>query len=420
LTQHKRFYPELESLRGVAAVLVLGLHVILATMVLGLEHPAPGMVERLGLPSALFAGISLMIFNGRSAVIMFFVLSGFVMSVGFDTAKALDLRTYAAFLIKRLFRLMPAIWAAVLFAVALGYFGRGQPFNLTQIVSFLLLTDLSADPVLWSLVVELAMCLIYPLMLVATRQIGTGPQVIVLCGLLWFTRWYPDAAVVHYGITFYTLPLLPFYLGLVVPTVGRALIELLSGFSVALVPVAVLFFIAPELISYYNDFHPGAITPWAIGFVLPLLVPLGCFYIIAWLIYSPTCATRDLLLRPEFLFLGRTSYSIYLFHAPLAAWAMGYTAGIASPILRLVLGIIMIVPATLAISALCYRYIERPFTRWGRALADAIASRRLSETVIRPVVESIAARHAQRAGANPPARELKGDTAAPSLLLPIK
>jgi peptidoglycan/LPS O-acetylase OafA/YrhL len=410
----------LESLRGVAAVLVLGLHVILSTMVLGLDHPAQGMIERLGLPSALFAGISLVIFDGRSAVIMFFVLSGFVMSIGFDAAKALDLRTYAAFLVKRFFRLMPAIWAALLFAVALDYFGRGQSYSWQQITNFFLLIELTPDPVLWTLVLELAICLIYPLMLAATRQLGTGPQFIVLCGLIWFTRWYPDAAVVHYGITFYTMPLLPFYLGLIVPTVGRAMIELLSGFGVALAPVAVLFFLAPELIAYYNDFYPGAVTPYVIGFVYPILVPLGCFYIIAWLIYSPTCATRDLLLRPQFLFLGRTSYSIYLFHAPLAAMAMVYTAGIASPILRLAIGIIMIVPATLVISALSYRYIERPFMRWGRALADAIASRRLTESVVRPVAETIAARLARRAGANPPEHEPKGDTTAPSLLLPVK
>jgi peptidoglycan/LPS O-acetylase OafA/YrhL len=97
-----------------------------------------------------------------------------------------------------------------------------------------------------------------------------------------------------------------------------------------------------------------------------------------------------------------------------------YTAGIASPILRLAIGIIMIVPATLVISALSYRYIERPFMRWGRALADAIASRRLTESVVRPVAETIAARLARRAGANPPEHEPKGDTTAPSLLLPVK
>jgi peptidoglycan/LPS O-acetylase OafA/YrhL len=292
---------------------------------------------------------------------------------------------------------------------------------LQQIVNYLLLTDLGADPVLWSLVVELAMCLIYPLMLVATRQLGTGPQIIVLCGMLWFTRWYPDAAVVRYGQTFYTLPLLPFYLGLIVPTVGRAMMGLLSGFGVALVPVAVLFFIAPELIAYCNDLYPGTVTPYWIGFVLPILVPVGCFYIIAWLIYSRTCAARDLLLRPEFLFLGRTSYSIYLYHLPIAAMVAVYLGGIASPMLRLVVGTIMIVPATLVISALSYRYVERPFMRWGRALADGIATRPAAEAMAaRPLAEMMTARPAALAAAGLAEPELKDSPAQPSLLVPIK
>jgi peptidoglycan/LPS O-acetylase OafA/YrhL len=343
------------------------------------------------------------------------------MSIGFDAAKALDLRAYTTFLVKRLFRLMPAIWAVVLFSVALGHFSLGASYSLEQIVNFLLLTNLAADPVLWTVVVELAMCLIYPLMLAATHQLGTGPQVVVLCGLMWFTRWYPDAAVVHYGQTFYTLPLMPFYLGLIVPTVGRAMMELLSGFEIALVPFAVLFFAAPELISYYNDFYPGAITPYSIGFVLPVLVPLSCFYIIAWLIYSPTCTVRDVLLRPEFLFLGRTSYSIYLYHVPIVLAASVYFADVASPFLRLAIGIILIVPTTLAMSALSYRYIERPFTRWGRALSETIAARAPAESIAaHPLPKTIVARLAKRTDADAAKLEPKGSTAQPSLLVPIK
>lgn len=62
------------------------------------------------------------------------------------------------------------------------------------------------------------------------------------------------------------------------------------------------------------------------------------------------------------LYLGAASYSLYLFHpmiAPLAPEALQF-AGVGNPVLSVVSSIVL----SLAVSALIYRWIEKPVTRW--------------------------------------------------------
>jgi peptidoglycan/LPS O-acetylase OafA/YrhL len=106
----------------------------------------------------LIGAFGMGIFNGRAAVQLFFILSGYLMGVNFDTRERLLLTTYVAFLIRRFFRLVPAIWAAVVVSVALQYLIAGKTFSPREIVRFALLLDLSFDGVLWSLVYEIAVC----------------------------------------------------------------------------------------------------------------------------------------------------------------------------------------------------------------------------------------------------------------------
>src|SRR4051812_39751518 len=103
-------------MRGVAAMAVLILHVLLNVAVQGADYPAHAMLERLGQGYFAAAELAVTLSNGRAAVVLFFVLSGFVMGLSLDHAHPLNLRLYAAFLVKRLFRLMPAIWIAIAFA----------------------------------------------------------------------------------------------------------------------------------------------------------------------------------------------------------------------------------------------------------------------------------------------------------------
>lgn len=105
----------------------------------------------------MLAGLYKNLFNGQAAVIVFFVISGFCVHVpqrgrgGFDPV---------AHLLRRSFRLVPPMLAAMLAARALG------------------VASAEFDGVLWTLYAELVFYALYPVLLVAARRHGWGPLVI--------------------------------------------------------------------------------------------------------------------------------------------------------------------------------------------------------------------------------------------------
>jgi peptidoglycan/LPS O-acetylase OafA/YrhL len=101
----------LESLRGLAALIVVFTHIAVAfypSMIFGFSSVvAHSRFEQLVAQSPLNIFVS-----GRFAVICFFVLSGFVLAFGYYTKK-IDLITAA---IKRYFRLAPIVLASIIFS----------------------------------------------------------------------------------------------------------------------------------------------------------------------------------------------------------------------------------------------------------------------------------------------------------------
>ena len=47
-----------------------------------------------------------------------------------------------------------------------------------------------------------------------------------------------------------------------------------------------------------------------------LAVPLGCWYLISWILYGRSRIAREFLTTRPLRFLGRVSYSLYLLHPP--------------------------------------------------------------------------------------------------------
>lgn len=184
---------------------------------------------------------------------LFFVLSGFVLSIGFDETKRLDGGTYTRFLVRRAFRLFPALWATVVLSVLVGYFLAGQHYSLRSITSYFLLIDLSFAPPTWTLVYEIAVCIIYPFMFFAIRQQTVAMQTVALVGVSWFLRNWP--VVIHYGQVQGELPLVAFFLGICTPTVGHEIILRLRHCRGVLAVLAVALIFAPESLRWYADFH---------------------------------------------------------------------------------------------------------------------------------------------------------------------
>jgi exopolysaccharide production protein ExoZ len=148
------FLPRIESLRGIAALTVVGRHVSDQSSAL----PPNGRFDDHA--SQLIAAFS----NGTGAVVTFFVLSGFVL------ARSLDRNSDPVrFFRNRLFRLFPAAIAVVALLTVLHWqfglsVGYAASFDPLDVILNLLMIRSDINGVMWSMTVE---CAATPLILLS-------------------------------------------------------------------------------------------------------------------------------------------------------------------------------------------------------------------------------------------------------------
>ncbi len=108
----KKRLDELEGLRGIAAVMVAVHHFLLVFYVVMFLGPMPGRAQNAGFEDSLYGHPLAVFISGTFAVAIFFVLSGFVLSIGFFKTKKLEIvKKLAA---RRYLRLMLPALASVL------------------------------------------------------------------------------------------------------------------------------------------------------------------------------------------------------------------------------------------------------------------------------------------------------------------
>ena len=210
------FLPRLESLRGVAALTVVGYHVY-------------GQLSG-GLLYGWFDGLALKavsaVSNGFGAVVTFFVLSGFVL------ARSLDGNPDPVrFFRNRVFRLFPAAMAVVALLTALHwkfglFIGYEAGFDPLDVILNLLMIRSDINGVMWSLTVE---CVATPLILLSVwllRKQGERPLWILITVLLALSSWGP---YVHLLGGFANLaPLYAFVVGVLLHFRGARITSLVS------------------------------------------------------------------------------------------------------------------------------------------------------------------------------------------------
>ncbi len=372
-------YPELDALRGIAALVVVAFHCWM-TVPWPVHHLAQSL--RLGLASAadpmLWFKLSPLriITAGPASVGLFFTLSGFVLSLPWARGRP---EPYAQFLVKRVCRLYLPFAAAIGFAVVAAAVSDTTPiaslsawFNAswTEPLSWPLLGShlamkgtqaaMSLDNVMWSLVHEARISLVFPLLVLATmavpiRMLGISGIIFALLSLplplgwittelagpgeLWGVATVLDT--LRYGIYFVTGILLALHLNPVLRTVR----SLPSSARLGCWVLAIVLLLSPTG-SYSN-------APWALGAAL----------VIALTMSSPRA--RELLTVGALRWLGRVSYSLYLVHVPilLAIVHLGYG--------KIGLGWLLAVSfvAALLAAELFNRGIERPSQGLGRLIA---------------------------------------------------
>lgn len=368
------FSPELESTRGIAALLVAGFHVCQAKAFINgnpetlfeIGTKSPDIVTQW---SVSFLKI---LFTGQGAVTFFFVLSGYVLFLSLERADN-RARDGIAFAVRRFFRIYPAAAGTVLF-MTLVYFTTGlgldpPSFDLAPVVRNLLLLSVSIDGVMWTLQVEfLAVPLIFLVYLMGRRfgPVAIYTAAIVLSIMIYWRPWYtllalpsgPPRAAFMYAFIY---GMAAFDLSKRLRTVSWRMTAF--GLGVA----TPLFFAAPFLSYRYGD-----------------LIQAGCAAtIIVGLVSRNKGWWTDFLRLPQLRFLGRVSYSFYLLHPLTLAviWYMPETfgkiiaAGVPLPLLCVFLWVATSA-VMLPLAQLSYRFIELPGLALGRTVLSLYNSRR--------------------------------------------
>jgi peptidoglycan/LPS O-acetylase OafA/YrhL len=349
-------YQRLDSLRGLAAISVGVGHAFLCV---DFSNDSPLQNAALG------------IFDGDYAVDLFFVLSGFVlvnMVRGFSSAH------YAAYLARRLLRLYPLLWASLIIAYVTQAFVVARapacadlsfwicrlirpPDSIASAIATAVPLDFRLNPISWTIKVEIAVSIVYPLVLAAWMTGGaTGKIVTAVCAASLFL--FSAHMVAHF--------VLLFVLGIAISGIRIASARKANwaaGIALTLMVIC----------GFYVRAHSPAADLIA-GTSAALLIASVAYRCPGWL-----AAMLD---NRALLKLGELSYAYYLMN-PIVLWLIARAD--ARPLSKLLAGggdeRALLVASLLALCAgiatVCVAYavnrlIEKPSITWGRAAEQTV------------------------------------------------
>ncbi len=366
------YVPEIEALRGIAIVLVVVFH-------------ADGAVlfpfhNRVGLWPSLPLGY---VYAGHTGVTLFFVLSGFLLSLPFLAAayggRPVSLRRFYE---RRALRILPLYYAAVVAATVLTAGSvvdllRGMPYLLfLEAIPSLTVAMPPWSGVWWSLATEVQFYLVLPLVALAFGR----PPAITLALLAIYALLYTAVAMgwllpgLHPLVRSQSLvgrgPV--FLAGMLAAWLwfrhGAAIRSQLArrrwlsagGGDVLLAAVLVALGVLLQWASFRGAmpldssrrfvWHVPEGVLWTLVLLVVLLVPLR---------------TKGVVSNRLFAWLGVLSYSIYVLHMPVLHYSLRLwrtmTAAPAAWSPTIVVWAVLAAAICLGLSTLTYRWIERPF-----------------------------------------------------------
>jgi peptidoglycan/LPS O-acetylase OafA/YrhL len=336
----------LDLVRAAGAIAVVTYHVWLYRL------PNPNRPTRAG-------SVDIVLFELRIGLVVFFVMSGYLLYRPLlRNAGAPRTVPWRSYYWRRIVRVVPGYYLALAGTVLMLWGLAGTPGVRLPAASDLWLYPLflqnySADTLLkldsptWTLAVQAAFYLVFPLFLLVASRAGRRawlvPAGLIAIGVFWnwlsFTQgWGPIARL--------ALPAMLPYLAL--------------GMLIAHLPplntrrAAVRMLLAGVALAVSNSvWHALGVGHWALGVLRDVPGAIGYALIIAACAQTVIGVSRRL--RP-FESFGRWSYGVFLWHMPILLFIKGHGWMPASAILTWV----MLVTIVTAVGAAEWRFVERP------------------------------------------------------------
>ena len=333
--------------------------------------------------------------NGHIAIVIFIVISGLCLGMPVAKAGGYFPESFGRYMLRRSVRILPPYMLALLLGGVMGLtvlaqpMGTGRewdtsvPFDGTAVwLHVLMLEDLvtpytdKINHPLWTVAVEYKIYVLFPLIALLTRRMGTRWAMATMLGAtvsLWWVLYalrrsvWPDLNLGPSGVSPHFLLL--FFFGFLL---SRQMAPIQRG-------------------------QPGEVWPligfWAVFSALCLVVALrlppeteivGRFMLRDLAKAGPVCMFLILLMvvnrqgvidrwRPGQMMaaMGTMSYSVYLVHAPIIEWVMraagAYAAG-ASTERKLIVSLLIAPGASWLVGWVFFRLVETPSHVWATRL----------------------------------------------------
>jgi len=378
-----RFSTNLAALRGIAAAMVVIFHALLVFRLTGFDEPHRQALSAIDSPWEWLVIILLGLTNGHAAVIIFFVLSGVVLTLSYERQRGHGLTRLMAYYIKRGARLWPLLATVAIFAFILrdpvgqlhepaaftswvnAYFSTDPDRNV--LLRNILGLDSSLNYPAWTIYVEIAASIVFPLLFLASRHRGLTlaalAATIIVTALGWNYRGFGQymvcfmagVALIRYG-----------------EPVARRVLSWPRTVRIALLAASWVAILSVErLLSPHTHMYPFTV----------LVFTLCATIIVTHLTFAAPIVALS---RKPLQWLGEVSYGVYLLHFPVLITLAMISAPLLEPLLSLGQGgaltanLLLAVAAfavTLPLAAVSYRLLERPCQDIGRLIAERVAKR---------------------------------------------
>lgn len=352
----------LEALRGLAAIVVAVFHSLI-------------VVE--GSPSAQnWIPEWIFVFNGRAAVTLFFVLSGFVLGLSLIRRSEPLRSAYPGFAFRRIMRIYPALFVSTILVLLLLSLGPERPLTTPSVfvntyfptdvtyrdvIANLLLLKHDLNSVTWTLKMEMLGSLLLPILWAVSCKFPAAPLLLLPFCLL-ATWFYPDsisiAVIPAFILGFFTTHVSPIW-GWPLPSNART-------YSIAIIGTLLLLLSKPLIVHYSLPFS-YSYFPEAVGGAL----------LIGSIAYGAQSSVWRVLEKPVLRWVGKVSYSYYLLH-PLALMVLSVAllefmlvaSNYERPILCSVLLWLGSSAIAFPLAYAIYRLVEKPAIRISKLLSS--------------------------------------------------
>ncbi len=353
-----QYIPALDHLRGFAAILVLffhGGHFITHEISFGTAYDPSNWFKAANPFSAL-------VIEGHTAVSLFFVLSGFVFTVGAIEKKV----SYLGFYGNRILRTYPLF----VFFLFLGILVYPENFNFAGLLKslfFLANSDSAINGgaftfVFWSIAVEWHFYLLFPALIWLVRTKGWGYLLGLVCCFLVIRLIAYFQNISMREISYWSIigRIDQFLIGMLAGIYYRAKFKTSKLFdSLAIIGLVIVL----SVLYVFNQFGGGGLNNHIWIYWTTIEAAIWAVFILGYL-----SITRHypILLNKIFIALGTISYSIYLTHFIVLDFFMQNDLDriilIESPLGTAVTNILLfILPIVIVSSIFTYYFIEKPF-----------------------------------------------------------